>query len=53
MGIDTVAGFHERAVDTVIAAVWGKGTTAHYIGRALKVCVVGEATALELEMKKR
>lgn len=53
MGVDTVAGFHERVINTVIATVWGKGTVHSYIGRALKICVVGEATALELGMKRR
>lgn len=44
------AGFID-CVGDVIATEWGKGIVLSDVGRVLKIRVVGEATALELETR--
>lgn len=46
------AGFRGCAIDIIKATVWGKYMVLFDVGRVLKICVVVEATALELETRR-
>lgn len=53
LGLLLGAGFCGRAIDIIKATVWGKDMVLFEVGRVLKICVVVEATALELETRRQ
>lgn len=50
LGLLLGAGFCGRAI--IKATVWGKDMVLFEVRRVLKICVVVEATALELETRR-
>lgn len=53
LGLISSAGFHSGAIARVKATVWREDLVLSVVGRALKIRVVVEATALELETRPR